>query len=387
MDYKIIIILLALCVLIFMAYREISTIKNHMSKNIGIMSVQLLQNNEKIVDKLQNNMTKCLSQIKGISSDNIQQLRKITLLNIQPVTKKIRNHFTETDDSEIRTNLQYFSDVKQSESSKQIFQKNDIKKALSNYYMSEETVKTKDSGVISENAEKSSQTKLKCNGDVCLVNNDKINTEINNDFEVPIYDTNIFKTEEIPIYESINEDKNEDKNEDDKSDVKKEEDLKEYEPENESNIEQEYSFEEEYEGGSDEGISFNNDQIEEKIEEKIEEEIEGEFLVIDDQIKKIKESENIVQNLSESMNDSKKSKKSKKNKILIETVEIDDQIEENTNNKKKETINIETLDKLSFKELVEISKDLSLPTNYKDNNKTRMYKKEDLKKNIKQNLK
>lgn len=112
MDYKVIIILLALLFLIILVYREVSTIKDNIYKNGSVLSLQYSKNNDQMMLKFRNDMDKYVSQIKGISSDNLQQLRKITLLNHQNVTRKSANHFTETDNSEFKTNVQYLSDSK-----------------------------------------------------------------------------------------------------------------------------------------------------------------------------------------------------------------------------------------------------------------------------------
>lgn len=97
MDYKILIILLALAFLLILMYKEISVLKTQVSKTITSVSLQLKQNNDVMVSNLQSGMSKYVTQIKEIGSDNLQQLKKITLLNRQPITKI--NNFTETDES------------------------------------------------------------------------------------------------------------------------------------------------------------------------------------------------------------------------------------------------------------------------------------------------
>jgi len=96
------------------------------------MTSALYYNSQHMVDQVQNNLTSCLKQIRGISTDNLQQLRKITLLNNQPITKKVANHFTETDESTLEPS---YSDKKK------IFETN----VEGEYYMSEDAVKS-DSG-------------------------------------------------------------------------------------------------------------------------------------------------------------------------------------------------------------------------------------------------
>ena len=70
MDYKIIIILLALLFLIILVLREVSTLREGLNKNINVLSLQTKQNNDKMIAKFQNNIDRCVTQIKGIGSDN-----------------------------------------------------------------------------------------------------------------------------------------------------------------------------------------------------------------------------------------------------------------------------------------------------------------------------
>lgn len=119
MDYKIIVLLLVLLFIIVLVYREISTIKDQVDKTIMTSTIASKQLNDRHELTMQQSMDKYLSQIKTIGTDNLQQLKKITLLNHQPIIqKKTSNHFTETDGSETNKNQE------------------------SHYYMSEETKRT-----------------------------------------------------------------------------------------------------------------------------------------------------------------------------------------------------------------------------------------------------
>ncbi|QKF94008.1 hypothetical protein QKU48_gp0550 [Fadolivirus algeromassiliense] len=217
MDYKVIIILLALLFLIILVYREVSNLKDQFNKNTGHMSLQFRQNTDKMLLKFQNNMNKYVSQIKTISSDNLQQLRKITILNHQPVTR-LSNHFTETDGSEIKTDIQYLSDMKGTDKHKKLEEKNNSifekKEEHQQFYMSsketnensddensEEHAKSiniaqmninKNSGSITNN-----DNNIVCDGDKCYIS--KSNIEENKDTEqIPIYQ--VEKEDELPIY-------------------------------------------------------------------------------------------------------------------------------------------------------------------------------------------
>ena len=139
MDYKIIVILLVLLFLIILVYREITCLKENVDKNIVSASERTKHANDRYELTLQNSMDNYLGQIKKISTENLQQLKKITLLNHQPIIKKkISNHFTETDCSEVVPNDKIFNSQQNS-----------------HYYMSEETKNKNDN--VSQYAEQSPQ--------------------------------------------------------------------------------------------------------------------------------------------------------------------------------------------------------------------------------------
>ena len=178
MDYKLLIILLALLFLIILVYREVSSLRQNILKNISSMLFNTKQNQDKIVNNLQNNMSKCILQIKEITNDNIQQFRKINTLNHQPITK-VANHYTEMEDSDFHTDIHYLSDSRKSRKrntenvsrssavKKSIFQQkqnvnnnahnsNNIKDLRNtDYYMSE------------DNTRNTNESKVICDGDVC----------------------------------------------------------------------------------------------------------------------------------------------------------------------------------------------------------------------------
>lgn len=221
MDYKLIIILLILLFLIVLVYKEVYSFKDQINKTVGNVLFQLRDTNERALIKFQNNMNKCVGQIKGISNDNIQQLRKINTLNQQYVVRKNPNHFTEVENSETaayRTELGNLSDVraaKMENKHQSIFEK----KENDGYYMSDDTKKSRESEELSEDAEKSSrilnQMKKKkldelrkqendkknmiCDGDKCYVPN-KIKED-----EVIIEDVSCKDeiTTNIPLYNPV----------------------------------------------------------------------------------------------------------------------------------------------------------------------------------------
>jgi hypothetical protein len=211
MDYKTIIILLALLFLIILVYREVTSLRDLVTKNINNVSLELKETNANVVSTISNNITKCINNIKAITNDNIQQIKKITSLNHQPVTRKIANHFTEIDDSEMGTNINYLSESKirnmdkndsiiiDGTEQKKVFEKLD---KVSNYYMSEPTVKSK----LSETSEMNSR--IVCDGNMCYIVKSK---EKNNSSPMPDSlnlllgrkdntDDSSTLTENIPLY-------------------------------------------------------------------------------------------------------------------------------------------------------------------------------------------
>lgn len=158
------IFLLALLFLIILVYREVSTLKDHIARTLILFK-----------QDYDRTMTKCVGQIKGISSENLQQLRKITLLNTQRIQHKIANQFTETDDGEMRTDIPYMSDVR--DNKKKELQERIFEKGSNDFYMSEATGRSKDT----ELSKKPVEEEVQCEGDAC---------------PIPIYE----KEPSIPIY-------------------------------------------------------------------------------------------------------------------------------------------------------------------------------------------
>ena len=98
MDYKMLIILLALLFIVIMTYRELTMMKHELNSNIEVLIDNVKQETSSSVSKIQSSVTKCLNDVNHISTQNIAQLKKITLLNNQPVLR-MTNHYTETDES------------------------------------------------------------------------------------------------------------------------------------------------------------------------------------------------------------------------------------------------------------------------------------------------
>jgi len=104
MNYKIFIFLIILVLMMVLIYRELTTYKEDMMTSLRMEYAQTKS-------QLESTLIKCVTQIKSISNDNLQQFRKISQLNSQTV-KKIHNHFTEDDDSANYTDVINLSDAK-----------------------------------------------------------------------------------------------------------------------------------------------------------------------------------------------------------------------------------------------------------------------------------
>jgi len=155
MDYKIIILLLLMLFMIFMVYRELYNLKLNLPDIVHSVTDSKLTD---IADQIQTNMNRCVKNIKDISSDNFDQLRKIMVLNKQPIKKITACHFTETDDSEFKHNkcrLLQGSDtennVAKHNNKKNVFQQQ-LTNKNNDYYYSDGSYTTEDD--ISEDTSK-----------------------------------------------------------------------------------------------------------------------------------------------------------------------------------------------------------------------------------------
>lgn len=132
MDYKILILLILLLFIVVLLYKEIYNLKDGIFNGVKHVLSSHTENNKQIANKFKADADKCINQLKSISSENIYQLQRITQLNNQPI-RKIANHFTETDDSEFNTQMEYLSPMFPGDIINQPAEK------YSQYYMSEDT--------------------------------------------------------------------------------------------------------------------------------------------------------------------------------------------------------------------------------------------------------
>lgn len=133
MNYKIIILFLVVAGILIIVYLEINNTKQAIVNNNRLLERHVTELNVTIDKHIKHAVDKYIDKVKKISEDNLNQLKKINSLNHQTVNKI--NHFTETMDSDKKSDINYFSDMIQSTK---------IPKQLSKkpYYMSDESSNT-----------------------------------------------------------------------------------------------------------------------------------------------------------------------------------------------------------------------------------------------------
>lgn len=233
MNYKLLLMALLVIIILlalFIVYKFVSSVEQKICDKIT--DVYNKQSNY-VIENVQNSLDQHAVKIKNISMENIQQLKRINMLNHQPITQ-IANHFSETDDSDvIKTDIKHMSD-----SALTLNHDN-------NYYMSEDSA-TSDMKLTNDidiyesksmklpiyNAENTSLSKsfinkhnLKINqesDDADLTSDGNFSADTDNDDEVDNKETNnvIEKNTEKIIYE-IKKDPNNPTSSESKESIKK----------------------------------------------------------------------------------------------------------------------------------------------------------------------
>ena len=112
MDYKILFILVIILLLILYLIKEIYFVKFDLLNYINTLKNNYEENNLILRKNFQNDLNVFANKIKLLNDENLQQFRKITLINTQPIVKN-NNYFKEISESEScdnGTELKYFSD-------------------------------------------------------------------------------------------------------------------------------------------------------------------------------------------------------------------------------------------------------------------------------------
>lgn len=153
-------------------------------KCVGVKNNNL----EQILDKFscdfkknfKHDIEEYIEKIQNICCDNFSQLKKITALNFQPVTK-VTNHFTETIDSDKHSDIHYLSDA--------VVNNLHSKTQKRDYYMSDNTEKimsdsdTTSADIIINNNVSKMQTNTLCNNVAYFIRNNVPIMEIDEDIK------------------------------------------------------------------------------------------------------------------------------------------------------------------------------------------------------------
>lgn len=322
MDYKTILILLVVLFLIILVYREITSLRENINNDIETTFIVAKNENARQEALLQHNMDNYLNQIKTISTDNLHQLKKITLLNHQPIiNKKVSNHFTETDGTE--SHINYLSDTKNKSHHK------------SQYYMSEET-KNKQSDCDTNYAEQSPSKSSKSTKSTKSSKSNKSNKN------------------SIPIYEesgTISNDSSSTGLDYDEPQCDKDFcEIENYKQKVESNVVDNYDI--------TNVVTIVDDNVEIIEQNKDNIEINNENINIET-IESNNDDMNIILNIGNN------------NNIVIEGEQLKE---------------LKSQNEYTLNELKALAKQYGIPTTYKHQNKTQQYKKDELYNNIKLNI-
>lgn len=112
MDYSIIIIIVIL-VIILLIIKKVWSHTSEWDKHMKYMVVDLTNENKTLIENFNNTLDKYTENINNMCINNIQQLKHITALNTQPITKRTSCMYDETDASDFHSGfgMPYLSDI------------------------------------------------------------------------------------------------------------------------------------------------------------------------------------------------------------------------------------------------------------------------------------
>lgn len=175
MNVKVIIIIACSIGLLILIYFHFKILKDVSEVNTDNMEKLFSELKKDIGNTMKISIDKYVEKLKNISSDNLNQLKKISLLHRQTVTK-MSNHFTETMDSERHSDINYLSDVMVHNT------QNTTANKPKEYYMSEDTDTEsklkKNTSSNNINITETTKTSNTHNGLVYLLKNNSINSPI-----------------------------------------------------------------------------------------------------------------------------------------------------------------------------------------------------------------
>ena len=217
MDYKIWILLVVLLLLILYVIKEIYFIRFDLLNYINSTKNNTEETNLLLRKNFQNDLNVFANKIKLLNDENLQQFRKITLINTQPIVKN-SNYFKEMtcSDSDNETELKYLSD------SKMMMSKNSKKSKKSNADELETTsisnfseTSVLDDNHKSLNLNKQENINEETKNEVNIVDNKDNNKDDNNHEDVKNMYNDSFNNENV--YKNNEDKNNENKSKEDKS--------------------------------------------------------------------------------------------------------------------------------------------------------------------------
>lgn len=335
MDYKFIILLLVIIGLIIFFTRELDNIKSEISDKLDKIASYVDNSSKNTLIKMQNGFGMCVTKLKTINGDYIEQVRKMNDYGNQPLTN-MSNHYTDTDSQGNGMKFLALSDCKMSKTSAK-------KQGGESFYLSEDEPKKQKKHLTDEfklilPATEDNQTKKTENK--FILNPDLIDDEINH-----ITSESISHSQKENY---INEENINLKNDDDNCN-----NDNEYKENSEENLEENVN--------EDQNANAHTDNIKEYSFEDIE---QSENDVDDISVENSEHSSNYG---SISFGSKKKAK------------QIGGENESVTSTIKKMTINnLLSQDMYTADNLKKIAKELTIPIYYKNGSSRRQLKKDEL---------
>lgn len=108
MDYKFIILIVAIFALFFFLLRESETIKTEIDR----LRSDIEDNTKTLRSKFQSDLNACVNKLKTYNADCINQVRKMNLIQSQPITY-VSNSYTDTETEHKENINMYLSDIKE----------------------------------------------------------------------------------------------------------------------------------------------------------------------------------------------------------------------------------------------------------------------------------
>jgi hypothetical protein len=400
MDYKIWIVLLGIVLLILYLIKEMYFIKFDLINYINTLKNNNEENNLIIRKNFQNDLNVFANKIKLLNDENLQQFRKITLLNNQPILKN-NNYFREMEytDSDIENkDLRYLSDSKlmskkEKESSNKFSETSELtstetseenvvankkeQKEQPSLPISNELIKNVLNNVINKALNNQELSTEKINTDDLTLNKKSESTNDINEKVSEKENDNILETKNI-VSNSLQENKNNEDNiiEDNnisESNIKsissiennnRENTKLDYILETDSETETELEEDNDEESESDE-ITFDKDELELK-ENNFSNKINNKDLV--------ENAENIkFDTITLGTKKSKNKKENKNEKNDLNEIKMPDEIARNVNKE-----NLKSIDDYTLETLKNLAKKFNIPLSIKSSGKWKSLNKTEI---------